>query len=59
MDRVKCDGYHDPKERRRRPDLYNYSAEPCPKVYERDLSVWYAVPSVLCPSLEMTCAAWR
>eukprot|EP00123_Amoebidium_parasiticum_P017881 comp24016_c0_seq1/m.42899 comp24016_c0_seq1/g.42899 ORF comp24016_c0_seq1/g.42899 comp24016_c0_seq1/m.42899 type:complete len:1012 (-) comp24016_c0_seq1:829-3864(-) len=39
-DRVSCDGYHDAKERRRHPDYFNYSSEPCPAVYDRDLATW-------------------
>lgn len=59
-DRVTCDGYHDAKERRRRPDVYSYSSEPCPAVYDRELAIWYVnAPFFVCvlPSLQFAKAA--
>eukprot|EP00121_Abeoforma_whisleri_P014304 Awhi_evm1s13192 len=48
LNRMSCDGYHDMKERRRHPDVYDYTPEPCCNVFSKTLSSW-GLPSA-CPS---------
>lgn len=40
--RIACDGYHDLKDRRRHPDKFEYTPEPCPEVFNKTMNQWGA-----------------